>query len=354
MPGTSALEELDVNPARRHPATAPHDVPATMRAVVQHRYGGSDTLEVRTIDVPRPGDDQVLIRVEAAGVDRGVWHLMTGLPYIVRVMGFGFRGPKQAVPGLDLTGQVVAVGSAVRDFRIGDVVFGVGSGTFAEYAVADAAKLALRPAGITSLQAAAVPISGLTALQALRDVGQVQSGQRVLILGASGGVGSFAVQLARHFKAHVTGVASTEKLDLLRELGADQVIDYRRGDALESAMPYDLIIDIGGLNPVSRLRRALTRTGTLVIVGGENGDKLTGGITRQLHAILLSPFVSQRLTAFLSSEQGEHIRQLGELLESRELRAVVEHSYRLGEAPAALADLGAGRVRGKAVVQILD
>jgi NADPH:quinone reductase-like Zn-dependent oxidoreductase len=329
-------------------------IPATMQAFVQDRYGECDTLQLRSIDVPRPAAGQVLIKVEAAGVDRGVWHLMTGQPWIIRIMGFGFSRPKQAIPGLDVSGRVVALGDAVSDFQVGDEVFGVGLGTYAEYALANAGKLALRPDGIDSEKAAGVPISGLTALQALRDIGQLRAGQRVLVIGASGGVGSYAVQIARHFEAEVTGVASTAKLDLVRSLGADRVIDYTSEDALDGSTQYDLIVDIGGRNPISKLRGSLLRNGTLVIVGGEGGDKLTGGIGRQLRAMLLSPFVAQRLTTFVSSERGADIEWLGRLLHTGDLKATVERTYRLSEAPAALNDLAAGRVRGKAVVQVVS
>lgn len=323
-----------------------------MQAVTRQRYGAPETLRLTTVDRPTPGDRQVLIEVAAAGVDRGVWHLVTGLPYAVRLAGFGLTRPKQPTVGMDLAGRVVEVGAAVTEFAVGDEVFGIGVGAYAEYALADEAKLARRPDGVDVDVAAATAISGITALQALRDVGRLESGQRVLVLGASGGVGSFAVQLAKRAGAHVTGVASTAKLDLVRSLGADEVVDYTTQDALAGS--YDLIVDIGGRNPVRRLRRALARRGTLVIVGGEDGGRFTGGVGRQLRALALSPFVPQRLTTFIAKERGGDIAELAELLASGELRAAVEHTYPLAEAPDAIADLAAGRIGGKAVVRIAD
>jgi NADPH:quinone reductase-like Zn-dependent oxidoreductase len=323
-----------------------------MHAMVQSRYGDADTLQLSTIDVPQPAANQLLLRVEAAGLDRGVWHLMTGLPWLVRIMGFGLMRPKQPVPGLDVSGRVVKLGSDVTGFQVGDAVFGVGSGTFADYAVAQAQKLSIRPDGLDPVQVAAVPISGMTALQALRDVGRVQSGQHVLVIGASGGVGSYTVQLARYFGAVVTGVASTGKLDYVRDLGAEHVIDYTRDDALDGSVHYDLIIDIGGRNPIRKLRRAMTPAGTLVIVGGEGGDRLTGGIGRQLRAMLLSPFVSQRLTSFVSGERAADVQWLGERLAAGDIKAPVDRIYTLERTPIAVDDLAAGRLKGKAVIKV--
>jgi NADPH:quinone reductase-like Zn-dependent oxidoreductase len=323
-----------------------------MRAIAQDRYGAPDVLELRTMERPTPAEHHVLIEVEAAGVDRGVWHLVTGMPYIVRLAGFGLTRPKQPVPGMDVSGRVVAVGSAVRRFQVGDAVFGIGTGTFAEYAVADEAKLAHRPAGVDAETAAVTAISGITALQALRDAGRVRRGQRVLVLGAAGGVGSFAVQLACHMGATVTGVASGPKLELVRSLGAERAIDYTTTDALDGSQRYDLIIDTGGRRPVRRLRKALARRGTLVIVGGEDGGRITGGFGRQLRALALSPFVRQRLTTFVSAERGADIEELAELLASGDLRPVVDRRYALEDASRAIVDLADGWVRGKAVIRV--
>lgn len=352
----NVLRKVIADSVATDPAVAGADLapPATMRAATQDRYGDAEVLMMRTIAVPQPNDDQVLIKVESAGVDRGVWHLMTGLPYLVRLLGFGFRRPKQSVPGLDVSGRVAALGSRVTGFRVGDPVFGIGSGTFAGYAVANPKKLARRPPGVASEQAAAVSISGATALEAVRDVGGVQPGQRVLVIGASGGVGTYAVQLARRLGARVTGVASPAKLDLVRSLGAEHVIDYTCEDALDGVTQYDLILDIGGRSPIGRLRRGLTATGTLVIVGGDGGDRFTGGMGRQLRAVLLSPFVRQRLTMFVSGERGTDVARLGELLASGDIVSAIDRTYRLDEVPDALRDLAAGRVHGKAIIKVTD
>lgn len=333
-------------------ATAQAQPERTMRAIVQQAYGASDTLGLREFTSPSVAADQVLIEVHAAGLDRGVWHLMTGLPYLTRLMGYGLTRPKAPVPGADVSGRVVAVGEDVGRFKAGDEVFGIARGSFAEWAVADENKLVHKPESVTFEQAAVASISGITALQALTDVGQVEAGQHVLVIGASGGVGSYAVQLAKALGASVTGVASGAKAELVRELGADEVIDYRQADYLDGSSTYDLIVDIGGRNPLRRLRRALTRTGTLVIVGGEGGDRFTGGIGRQLAAVLLSPFVSQRLTMFISSEDHRHIERLAQFMARGEVTPMVGRRYRLSDVPAAIDDLVAGRAEGKSVIVV--
>jgi NADPH:quinone reductase-like Zn-dependent oxidoreductase len=255
----------------------------TMKAIVQDDYGeADDVLRLERIDKPEIGADEVLVRVHAAGVDRGVWHLMTGLPYPIRIAGYGLRAPKTGVRGREVAGNVEAVGGDVTTLGPGDEVFGIGEGSFAEYTCARADKLAPKPERLTFEQAAAVPVSALAALQGLRDHGQVQRGQKVLIIGASGGVGTFAVQIAKAFGAEVTGVCSTTKLDMVRSIGADRVIDYKRDDIANSGQRYDLILDTGGNRSLSALRRALTPRGTLVIVGGETGGRLLGGTDRQL------------------------------------------------------------------------
>ena len=253
-----------------------------MNAVIQDTYGSPEVLELREIDKPVVGDDEVLVQVRAAGVDPGVWHLMTGLPYLVRIMGYGLRTPKVRIRGRDVAGRVEAVGTNVTRFRPGDEVFGICDGSFAEYVCARPDKLAPKPANLTFEQAAAVPISALTALQAIRNTGKVQPGQTVLIIGAAGGVGTFAVQLAKAFGAKVTGVCSTTKLDLVRSIGADEVIDYTREDFADGARHWDLIVDTAGRRSLSQLRRALAPRGTLVIVGGEGGGRWLGGFDRQI------------------------------------------------------------------------
>ncbi len=337
------------------PNTQPTDQtaqPTHMRAVIAARYGGPDVISEARIPLPEIADDDVLVQVHAAGVDRGTVHLMTGMPYLIRVLGFGLTRPKQPVPGLDLAGVVVAVGSAVRRFEVGDEVFGIGRATFAEYAVAAERKLSHKPGSVSFESAAVVAISGGTALQALTDVGQVEAGQSVLVIGASGGVGSYAVQIAVSLGAHVTGVCSAAKAASVTKLGAEQVLDYADGDYLDGGTRYDLIIDVGGLNPVRRLKRALTSTGTLVIVGGEGGGALTGGIGRNLRAAVFSAFSRQRLTSFISREHHELIDRLSDLLSTGAIVPLLGGRYPLAGVGDAIRDLDAGRVSGKAVIVI--
>src|SRR5215211_6742292 len=266
-----------------------------MKAIVRDTYGSPEALELRDIDKPEIGDDEVLVHVHAAGVGRDVWHVMTGLPYPIRLAGYGLRAPKNPVIGSDVAGVVEALGKNVTRFQPGDEVFGIGKGSFAEYVCAREDKLAPRPANLTFEQAAVVTISGLTALQGLRDRGRVEPGQEVLVIGASGGVGTYAVQIAKAFGAHVTSVCSTTKVNMVRSIGADHVIDYTREDFAEGDQRYDLILDIGGNSSLSRLRRAHILEGTLVIVGGEGGGRWLGGTDRQLRAMMLSPLVGQKL-----------------------------------------------------------
>ena len=324
---------------------------STMRAIVQDRYGPAEVLRPARIGRPVIADHEVLLRVHAAGVDRGTWHLMTGTPYLMRVMGFGFRRPKNRVPGLDVAGTVVALGPAVTRFAVGDEVFGMSRGSFAEYAAAREDKLAHKPPNATFEQAAVVGISGGTALQAL-EAGRVQPGQRVLIIGASGGVGSYAVQLAKAAGAHLTGVASTGKLDLVTSLGADRVIDYTRDDFADGVHQYDLIIDIGGNSPLSRLRRALAPTGTAVIVGGESKGNLTGGIDRQLRALLLTPFIGQRLTGLAAKERASELEVLADHITAGTVTPSIDRTYQLDRMPEAMRHLEAGSVRGKIAITI--
>jgi NADPH:quinone reductase-like Zn-dependent oxidoreductase len=323
-----------------------------MKAIVQDAYGPADVLELRDIDKPEAQDGEVLVRVHAAGVDRGAWHLMTGLPYPIRLAGVGFRAPKNKVLGSELAGQVEAVGRDVTRFRPGDEVMGTCHGSFAEYACGKQDRLAAKPANLGFDQAAAVPISGSTALQALRDQGRVQAGQSVLIAGASGGVGSFAVQLAKAFDTEVTGVCSTSKVDFVRSLGADHIIDYAHEDFADGRHRYDLVLDIGGNTPVTRLRRALTPEGTLVIVGGENGGRWLGGLQRQLQALVMSPFVRQRLRVFVAREHYEELETLTELIEAGKVTPAIDRTYPLSDAPRAIRYLEQGHVRGKVVIAV--
>ena len=323
-----------------------------MKAIVQDRYGGLEVLEFRDIDRPVPEDDQVLVRVHAAGLDRGVWHVMAGLPYLIRLVGFGVRRPKVRVRGMDVAGRVEAVGREVTRFRPGEAVFGWADGSFADYARAPEDHFQPKPATLSFEQAAVVPISGLAALQALRDQGEVQPGQQVLVIGAAGGVGSFAVQLAKAFGAQVTGVASTSQAELVRSLGADQVIDYTRTDVTDGSRRWDLILDTAGHRSLSRLRRALTPTGTLVIVGSERRGRWLGGFDRNLRALALSRLVGQRLRLLSSKPRPEDLRTLRELLEAGKVVPVVDRTYPLGEVPEAIAHMLRGGGRGKIVITV--
>jgi len=325
---------------------------ARMRAAITPRYGSADVVQEAVLARPAIAADEVLVEVHAAGVDRGTWHLMTGTPYLIRALGFGLTRPKQPVPGLDLSGVVVAVGEEVERFEVGDEVFGVGRATFAEYAAAPERKLSHKPGSVSFESAAITGISGSTALQALTDVGRVQAGQSVLVIGASGGVGSYAVQIAAALGARVTGVASAAKAGTVKSLGADTVIDYASADYLDGSTRYDLIIDAGGLNPVLRLKRALTPTGTLVIVGGEGGDKWTGGIGRNLWAAMLSVFSRQRLKAMINRETHKSTDRLAEMLSSGAVVPQIGGRYPLSHARDALADLEAGSIAGKAVIVV--
>src|SRR3954452_2203122 len=275
-----------------------------MLASLQDVYGPEPerVLRIGEIEVPSIRDDEVLVRVRAASVDRGTWHIMAGLPYPIRAAGFGLRAPRYSNPGRSLAGTVEAVGAGAAGFGPGDEVFGVGVGSFAEYAVVPVGKLAVKPPKLTHEEAAAVPVSGLTALQAVRDHGQVAAGQSVLIIGASGGVGTFAVQIAKAFGAEVTGVCSTAKIELVSSIGADRVLDYTVDDIADPDHRYDVILDTGGNRRLTELRTALKPRGRLIIVGGETDGRWLGGSGRQIRAQLLSPFIGPKLGTFICSE----------------------------------------------------
>jgi NADPH:quinone reductase-like Zn-dependent oxidoreductase len=323
-----------------------------MKAIVQDRYGSADVLEFRDIEDPVVGENDVLVRVHAAGCGPDVWHLMTGLPYFARLV-VGFRRPKVGVRGGDLAGTVEAVGPSVEGFQPGDEVMGIGEGSFAELAIARPDKLVRKPAGITFEQAAAVPISGVTALQALGDDGKVLAGRTVLVIGAAGGVGTLTVQIGKAFGAEVTGVCSTTKVDLVRSLGADEVIDYTRDDFTDGARRWDVIVDTAGRRPLSELRRALTPKGTLVIVGGDGGGRWTGGFFRGvLRGPLVSLFVGQRLRGLTSKVKQEDLRTLTELIEAGKVKPVIDRTYPLIETPQALRYLEGGHPRGKVVITV--
>jgi len=325
-----------------------------MTAIVQDRYGTSpeDVLRLAQVDRPTVGDDEVLVRVRAASVGRETVHVMTGLPYPIRVAGFGLRAPKYLNPGQSLAGTVEAVGRDVTGFVLGDEVFGIGKGAFAEFALARPDKLAPKPARLSFEEAAAMPISALTALQALRDHAKVSAGEKVLIVGASGGVGGFAVQIAKAYGAEVTGVASTAKLDLVRNAGADHVVDYAHQDFADGEHRYDVIIDIGGNRRLSDLRRSLTPKGRLIIAGGETDGRWLGGSDRQVRAQVLSLFVSQTLGTFISSENAADLVVLGQLTDAGDVRPVLDRTYPLRDVAAAIRHLVDGHARGKVVVTI--
>ncbi|WP_234996521.1 NAD(P)-dependent alcohol dehydrogenase [Demequina sp. NBRC 110054] len=326
----------------------------TMQAAVQRHYGSPEQIHVDAVAVPQPREGEVLVEVHAAGVDRGVWHLATGRPLVIRAIGFGLRRPKQPVMGSDLAGVVTAVGAGVTRFAVGDEVFGTADGSYAQFAIAKEERLAAKPAGTSMTDAGAMPVSAVAALEAVEDTAKVEAGQRVLILGASGGVGSFAVQIAVAAGAHVTGVASAAKADLVRELGAERVIDYRTTKVTELDEQFDVIIDAGSLTSLGRLRRILSPTGTLVLVGGEGGDSLIGGSGRSLVAPLVSLFTKQRLTGMLSATNAVLLNRLAVLVESGAVRAAVTSTYPLDRTADAVTDLAAGRIASKTVVTVRD
>jgi NADPH:quinone reductase-like Zn-dependent oxidoreductase len=322
-----------------------------VKAIIRDAYGSVDVLRLADIDQSVAGDADVLVRVHAAGVDQGVWHLMTGTPYVMRLAGFGIRAPKNPLLGYDVAGRVEAVGAQVTEFQTGQEVFGTCRGSFAEYAVARPDRLLSKPDNVSFEEAAAVPISGYAALQAVREHGGVRPGQRVLIIGAGGGVGTLAVQIAKAEGAEVTGVCSASKTELVRSVGADHVIDYTREDFADGRNRYDVILDIAGNRSLSELRRALTPRGTLVIVGGEDAGNWLG-VRRQLRAAALSPFVRQKLGFFISKERRQDLEELRRLLEAGTIRPVVDRTFPLEEVPAAIRYLRDGQARGKVVITI--
>jgi NADPH:quinone reductase-like Zn-dependent oxidoreductase len=323
-----------------------------MKAIVQDKYGSPDVLELREIDKPEVGDRDVLVRVHAASVNPADWYSMTGTPYVARTQ-MGLRKPKGNRLGIDLAGVVVAVGGNVTRFKPGDEVFGGRTGTFAEYVcLPEDQALALKPANLSFEQAAAVPVAALTALQGLRDKGQIQPEQQVLINGASGGVGTFAVQLAKSFGAEVTGVCSTRNVDMVRSLGADQVIDYTQEDFTRSDRRYDLMLDVAGSRSWSGCRRVLSPQATLVLVGAPKGNRLIGPLSHIVEVRLASLRASQNVIFFIAKLSKEDLVVLQELLEAGKVTPVVERSYALSEAADALRYLGEGHAQGKVVITV--
>jgi len=322
-----------------------------MKAIVRHRYGDHSVLQLRDIQAPVPGEDEALVRVVAASVNPYDWYAMTGIPYIVRPE-FGLRRPTQMILGSDYAGVVEAVGPAVTRFKPGDEVFGTRGGAFAEYLCTKEIRPARKPPSVSFEQAAAVPIAARTALQALRDKGHVTAGQRVLVNGASGGIGTFAVQLAKWFGAEVTGVCSPRNVETAVKLGADRVIDYTRADFTRGDVRYDLIIDIAGTRSIAARRRALTRHGRLVVVGGPMKNKVLGPIVRLLRTMVVSPFVGQTLTGMMARTNVDDLTLLAELMDSGAVVPHIERTYSLAEVPEAMRYLGEGHARGKLVIVI--
>ena len=327
--------------------------PEQMRAVTHPAFGPAEVLRLRTVSTPKPGPGEVLVRVRAASLNPWDWHFMRGLPYLSRLTDAGLRRPKHPILGSDVAGEVEAVGNAATRFRPGDQVYGfIGFGAFAEFVAVPEDRLAHRPSNLTFEQAATLPLAGMTALQGLRDAGQIQAGQQVLIIGASGGVGTMAVQIAVALGAVVTAVCSTRNVDLVRSLGATQVIDYTRDDPTRSGAAYDVILQLAGTASPAQLRRILTPTGRLVLSSGDSSGRLIGPIDRILQALALSPFVSQTLRPLVTTPSPADLDELTRLVEGGQLTPVIEHTYPLAEAAAAIRHLETGRVRGKLALSV--
>jgi NADPH:quinone reductase-like Zn-dependent oxidoreductase len=322
-----------------------------MKAIVYCDYGPPDVLKLEDVAKPAPKDDEVLIRVRAASVNPFEWHFMRGTPYIGRLMGMGLRKPKDTRLGKDVAGQVEAVGRNVTQFKPGDEVFGSAHGALAEYVCAFERGLVMKPDRVTFEQAASVPIAAVTALQALRDKGKLQPGQNVLINGASGGVGTFAVQIAKALGAHVTGVCSTKNVQMVRSIGADQVVDYTKEDFTRSGQRYDLIVDNVGNHSLLECRRALTPKGRYVMVGGEKG-RWIAPLDRALCAAVLSRFVSQNLGMLMANMNKSDLSVLRDLMQAGKVTPVVDRTYTLSQAPEAIRYLEAGHARGKVVIVV--
>jgi NADPH:quinone reductase-like Zn-dependent oxidoreductase len=321
-----------------------------MKTIVYHEYGSPDVLKLQELEKPVAKDDEVLVRVRASSANPADWHYMRGVPYVMRPQS-GLRKPKNSLLGQDIAGEVEAVGKDVTGFRPGDEVFAnVGTGGFAEYASVSESDLVLKPANLTLEQAAAVPLAGLTALQGLRDAGKIQPAQTVLIIGASGGVGTFAVQIAKSFGANVTGVCSTRNVELVRSLGADHVIDYTQEDFTQSGQKYDLVFQLAGTSSPSQCRGVLTSKGTLVLCSGDSEGRWVGPVDRLIKAVVLSPFVSQKLGSFLAKPSKADLQFLKELIEAGKVTPVIDRTYSLSEVPEAIRYLEQGHARGKVVI----
>jgi NADPH:quinone reductase-like Zn-dependent oxidoreductase len=322
-----------------------------MKATVQDRYGSADVLEFREVVKPQIADGEVLVRVRAAGVNPADWAIMSGLPYVARPV-YGLGKPKVGIRGTDVAGQVEAVGASVTRFRQGDEVFGWATATYAEYAAVPESTLAAKPTNVTFEQAASVPMAGLVALQAVRDHGKVQAGQRVLVVGASGGIGTFAVQIAKSFGAEVTAVCSTRNVDMVRSIGADHVIDYTVEDFTQGEQRYDFILDNVADHSLSELRRALAPTGGLVPNGGRFDNRWFASGGRVIQAHVLKRFVGQRLLPFLVSQKVDDLVALKEMIEAGKVTPVMDRTYPLSEAAEAVSYVGGGHTRGKVVITV--
>jgi len=322
-----------------------------MKAIVYSRYGSPDVLRCEEIEKPTAGDDEVLIRVRAAAVNPFDWHLMRGQPYFLRMMA-GLRRPKDTRLGVDVAGEVVAVGTNVTSFKPGDEVFGACRGAFADYARTRESALAAKPGNVTFEQAAATPLAALTALQGLRDEGRIRPGQQVLINGAAGGVGTFAVQIARSFGANVTGVCSTRNVDMVRSIGADRVVDYSREDFTRGGRRYDLMLDTVGNHSLRACRRVLNPTGRYVAVGGRSGRWMFGFLARVIAAPLWSRLVSQSMSIVMTKPSQEDLATLRGLVETGKVTPVIDRRYRLSDVPEAIRYLEAGHARGKVVITV--
>ena len=324
-----------------------------MKAIAYEDYGSPDVLEVREVRKPEVARDEVLVQVRAASANPYDWHFMRGVPYIARLMATGLRKPKHSVLGTDVAGEVEAIGSEVTRFRPGDEVFGfVGAGGFAEYVAAPEKLLGLKPANLDFQQAATVPLAAVTALQGLRDAGEIRSGQKVLIVGASGGVGTFAVQIAKWYGADVTGVCSTKNMEMVRSIGADQVIDYTREDFTRTDQRYDLIFQLAGTASPSACRRALTPKGRLVLSSGDSPGRVIGPVGRIIKALLLSPFIGQTMRPLVAKPSSDDLQFLRKLIEAGSLKPVIDRTYPLSESADAIRYLETGRARGKVVISV--
>lgn len=321
-----------------------------MKAIVQCEYGSADVLEFKDIARPTACGDELLVRVRAASVGAWDWHDMRGDPYVMRLIGGSLRKPSKPVLGLDMAGEVVAVGDDVRRFQPGDFVYGARGETFAEYTVVEEDDVAAAPSGLSFAEAAAVPVAGSTALEGLRDQGQVRPGETVLIVGAAGGVGTFAVQIAKSMGAEVTGVCSLESTELVRALGADHVIDYTKEDFTKRGERYDVIFQIAGKASAWACRRALKPKGRLVLCSGDGGGRMFGPIIRIAGAVLISAFVSQKMRMYVAKAGAENLEALTELIENGDLAPVIDATYPLSEAAEAIRRFGHGHGPGKIVL----